>query len=50
MHDKFNCTSAIGPYQGFNRGWVTDKEDEKYLSAVWIGAYNECCQNNQSGG
>ena len=50
MHEKFNCTLGVGPYQGFSRGWVTDKGDEKYLSAVWMGAYNECCQNNQSGG
>ena len=49
MHEKFNCTLGVGPYQGF-RGWVMNKGDEKYLSAVWMGAYNECCQNNQNGG
>ena len=25
MHEKFNCTLGVGPYQGFSRGWVTDK-------------------------
>ena len=49
MHEKFKCTLGVGPYQGFSRGWVTDKGDEKYLSAVWIGAYNECCQKIRVG-
>ena len=49
MHEKFKCTLGVGPYQGFSRGWVTDKGDEKYLSAVWIEAYYECCQKIRVG-
>ena len=45
MHEKFNCTLGVGPYQGFSRGWVTDKGDEKYLSAVWEGD-EKCCQKS----